>query len=66
MNSLQQSQHVRASRLDSRVFWIALVIAISANVAIAQNNPLTKPSIVADVRLLDKSNSTELVSHGSG
>ena len=66
MNSLQQSKHVIASRLDSRVFWIGLVIAISVSFANAQNTPLTKPSIVADVRILGKTNSTVLVSHGSG
>lgn len=66
MNPIQQSQQERASLLAPRILWIGLVIAISVSVAHAQNSPLIKPSIVADVRIVGNTNQTVLVSHGSG
>lgn len=66
MNSILQPQQESTSTLDHRILWIGLVVAISVSVANAQNSPLIKPSIVADVRSTGKTNSTVLVSHGSG
>jgi len=66
MDTLQQSRKQAAPKLKSRVPWIGLVFAISASVGNAQNSPLIKPSIVADVRIIGNTNSTVLVSHGSG
>ena len=66
MNPIQKSQQERASLLAPRILWIGLVIAISVSVANAQNSPLIKPSIVADVRIVGNTNQTVLVSHGSG
>ena len=49
----------------SRIPWIAFVIAIYTCNVNAQNNPITKPPVIADVRKLGSPSSTVLVSHGS-
>jgi dienelactone hydrolase len=66
MNLAQQPRKEGSSRLDLRIPLISLVIAISTNAANAQNNQVIKPSTVADVRIIGNTNSTVLVSHGSG
>jgi dienelactone hydrolase len=66
MSLIQQYHQERASLIAPRSLWIGLVIAISVSFANAQNSPLIKPSIVADVRTTGNTNSTVLVSHGSG